>query len=74
MFNIELIKEMIGDGTNKNKPFRLGTIQNNKVKFDGENTVSNKSYTKLNDINLTDGDRVLLASISGTFIILGKIT
>jgi len=53
--------------------FKLGTIVNGKVRFDGEDTTSQKSYKKLGSYTITEGDRVLLARISGTYIILGKV-
>lgn len=53
--------------------FALGTMQGGKVKFDGQSTVSQKVYKKLNGITLADNDRVLMLKISGTHIILGKI-
>ncbi|GMQ57988.1 hypothetical protein AN1V17_23830 [Vallitalea sediminicola] len=55
-------------------PLVLGTIKGGKVKFDGEDTTSHKNYKKLNNITLNEDDRVLLAKVSGTFIILGKLT
>lgn len=54
--------------------FVLGTIKSGKVQFDGEDATSNKTYKKLNDITLSENDRVLLAAVSGTFVILGKLT
>lgn len=55
------------------KVFRLGTIVNGKVKFDGESIASEKIYKRLSSYSVADGDRVLLARISGTYVILGKI-
>lgn len=74
MFDLELVKQMIRDAINKIKIFRLATVTNGKIKFDGESTESNKTYKKLNGITLINGDRVLLCNIGGTFIVLGKIT
>lgn len=54
--------------------FKLGIIKNNnKVQFDGEDTPSSKEYKKLNNVTLSKNDRVLLAYVNGTYIILGKI-
>lgn len=61
------------DNTGETEQYRIGTITGDKVKFDGEATASNKIYKKLNNITLSENDRVLLAQVSGTFIILGKI-
>jgi hypothetical protein len=54
-------------------PFVMGSIKGGKVQFDGEDSASFKTYKKLNNISLADGDRVLLANVSGTFVILGKL-
>jgi hypothetical protein len=55
-------------------PFVLGTIKGGKIQFDGEDSTSYKTYKKLNNITLDEDDRVLLANVSGTFVILGKLT
>lgn len=44
-----------------------------KLIFDGEETASQKQYAYLDSYTPAVGDRVLLASISGTYVILGKI-
>ena len=66
----ELIEMMKGKEKNS---FRLGTIINGKVQFDGEDTPSQKTYKRLGSYTITDGDRVLLARLSGSYIILGKV-
>lgn len=53
--------------------FRFGTIVDGKVQFDGEDIPSQKVYKRLSNYTLTDDDRVLLAKVSGTYVILGKI-
>jgi len=59
--------------------FRLGVVEElfdngaAKVKFDGEETTSEKQYAYLSYYKPTVGDRVLLAAISGTYVILGNI-
>ncbi len=69
-----MIRSLYNDIANPSiEPYRLGTIIGGKVRFDGETTASNKVYKKLNNITLSDNDRVLLAYVSGTFVILGKI-
>ncbi|GKX29006.1 hypothetical protein SH1V18_14860 [Vallitalea longa] len=60
--------------TNDNNRFKLGKIIDGKVRFDGESTVSNKIYKRLNNITLNNNDRVLLAKVKGSFVILGKLT
>ncbi|QUI24867.1 hypothetical protein HZI73_22320 [Vallitalea pronyensis] len=54
--------------------YKLGTVTGGKVVFDGEDTASGKTYKKLNSITLADNDRVLLARVSSTYVILGKLT
>ena len=60
--------------------FKLGTVASvaanysARVKFDGEEEASTKEYAFLAGYYPTVGDRVLLASASGTNIIVGKIS
>lgn len=44
-----------------------------QIKFDGESTSSAKKYPILASYTPAINDRVLLASTSGTYVILGKI-
>src|SRR5699024_4505151 len=59
-------------------PFRLGTvvelfaIGTAKVRFDGEEVPSEKEYSYLASYSPNIGDRVLLASVAGTYVIMGK--
>lgn len=59
--------------------FKLGTVAalftNNtaKVKFDGEDTPSQKQYAYLNNYIPAVNDRVLMAAVAGTYIIFGKV-
>ncbi|WP_218924883.1 hypothetical protein [Priestia megaterium] len=61
------------------KAFSLGTIQSGyssgrpRVLFDGESVTSSKQYSYLSSYAPASNDRVLLANISGTYVILGKI-
>lgn len=75
-------KELIKIIKNLNKgelPFRLATIDSNyttgrpKVKFDGETAVSGKQYPYLNFYAPTANDRILLAKVSSSYVVLGKI-
>ena len=58
---------------------RLGVVvelfSNNtaKITFDGEDAASQKQYAYLNNYAPTVGDRVLMAAVSATYVILGKI-
>lgn len=59
--------------------FRLGTVLalfpngTAKVKFDGEETSSEKQYSYLSSYGPTVNDRVVMAVIAGTYIIMGKV-
>lgn len=63
------------------KPFSLGTIDpaysgsgRPKVIFDGSTTASSKTYPYLSSYTPRANDRVILANVGGTHVILGKIT
>ncbi len=63
----------------KQEVFRLGVVvelfsnKTAKIKFDGEETASQKQYAYLNNYSPVVGDRVVMAALSGTYIILGKL-
>jgi len=62
----------------KDRVFRLGKVDSVSeglpaILFDGEETASGKLYAKLANYSPTTGDRVLLAKVSGTYIVLGKV-
>ncbi len=44
------------------------------LNIDGDTNATVKKYKVLNDKYLETGDRVLVAKISGTYIVLGKIS
>jgi len=69
---LDLIKE-------KDKSiFKIGTIDSSysggaaKIKFDGEPNLSVKGYLSVGYTPVA-GDRVLIAKVKGTFVILGEI-
>lgn len=56
----------------------LGTVTafNNagvRVQIDGEDAGTTKSYTRLSSYSPAVGDRVLIAQIAGSYVILGKV-
>jgi hypothetical protein len=61
------------------KSFCMGRVDNNhlegrpRIIFDGESSPSAKRYPYLSSYVPKANDRVLLASISGTYVVLGKI-
>lgn len=68
---LNLIKE------DEDEIFKLGTVANitegkAKIKFDGEEVESGKSYLSAGIVPSV-GDRVLLVKVKGTYLILGKV-
>lgn len=59
--------------------FVLGTVDSlfpdgsAKIKFDGETTTSQKKYKRLASYTPAAGHRVMLAVVSGTYVILGRV-
>lgn len=72
----ELVEMMESE---QQSPFKLGTVvalfENGtaKIQFDGEEEASEKEYAYLASYSPEEGDRVLLASVAGTYIIFDKI-
>lgn len=69
----------------ENKPFKLGTIDSAyvatsfpgtlpKVTFDGESTLSGKLYPVMSPYWPQPSDRVVLAPVGNTYLILGPVT
>lgn len=64
----------------KQQVFRLGTVTNlfengtAQVRFDGEESPSQKQYAFLSTYRPAVDDRVFLATIGGTYVILGAIS
>lgn len=60
--------------------YLFGTIANPyvngslKLILDGEDTPTTKTYTFLNDYSPLADDRVLILSVNGTYVVMGKIT
>lgn len=73
----ELVFEI--DNTEEQKNFKLGTVvelfENNtaKIQFDGEDIPSQKQYAYLDSYIPKVSDRILLGSLGGTYVILGKV-
>lgn len=58
--------------------FRLATVTSlsagkPQIRFDGEASATTKQYPWLASYTPTSNDRVLLAKVSGIWVILGKI-
>lgn len=59
--------------------FKLGNVAPNYVsgkvaiKFDGQDAASSKLFSKLSSYTPTAGDRVIMANVGNTYIILGKV-
>lgn len=69
----------ITQGKEKETVFRLGKIDplystgRPKIVFDGETIASTKQYPYLAPYTPTAGDRVLLARVAGSYVIIGKV-
>lgn len=69
----------ITQGKEKETVFRLGKIDpaystgRPSIVFDGETTATTKQYPYLSPYAPTAGDRVLLAKVAGSYLILGKV-
>lgn len=70
---------LVLDDTKEENNFKLATVvdlfKNNtaKIKFDGEDIPSEKQYAYLKSYIPEVGDRILLAAMGGTYIILGRV-
>ena len=62
--NTKLLIATVGDYNNS-----TGTT----LIFDGTNAATTKRYKRVGSASLTAGTRVLVAKISGTYLILGQI-
>ena len=76
--NAEEFVTLIAKLNKTEKPFSLGTVGSVSggkatIQFDGEGSASNKYYPSLAPYSPIGGDRVLVANIAGTHVILGKI-
>lgn len=76
----ELVQEVTPVESKTNENFKLAVVvdlfdnETAKIQFDGEDIASEKQYSYLRSYIPAIGDRVLLASVGGTYIILGKIS
>ncbi len=73
----EFVQEI--DDKEENKNYKLGIVvdlfenQTAKVRFDGEESPSEKQYAYLDSYVPKKDDRILLGALGGTYIILGKV-
>lgn len=74
---VSLVQKLIDK--NKTVSFVLGKIDPNytsgnpKIVFDGETAPSSKRYTKLSSYQVQPNDRVILAKIGRTYVVLGSL-
>jgi len=65
-----------GDPT-QNEAFAIGvvtaTASGLMIKLSGEDTARAKAYKRLSSYTPAINDRVILAKISGTYVVLGKV-
>ena len=43
------------------------------LKFDGESSATSKRYKRISGITFATGNRVLVAKVSGTYVIIGRV-
>ncbi len=69
-----LLRKTNAEG-DKFKLAKIGAAKNNgfTLIFDGAKTASTKSYKYNIDANFTAGDRVIVAEVSGSYVILCRI-
>lgn len=76
----EITNEVLQQEMPQQLNFRIGTVADlfedgtAQIQFDGEETPSQKQYAFLSVYKPAASDRVVLAALGGTYIILGKIT
>lgn len=72
-----LILALANRGTKVPATFRLGEVTSITgglfVKFDGETAASTKSYPKISTFAPAVADRVLLARVGSTWVVIGAI-
>ena len=56
-------------------PYKIGRIHSTdgRILFDGENTPTTKKYAHISSYEPKLNERVLLARVKGSYVILGKI-
>lgn len=75
----EFVLELNENDNEGDKNYKLAKVvelfenETAKIKFDGEDRPSEKQYAYLSSYSPKVDDRILLAAIGGTYIILGKI-
>lgn len=71
---IDIIKDIINQ-ERQPEPYRLGNVASTdgRITFDGEQSAGLKKYKRLSSYSPTIGDRVLLARVKGSYVILGKL-
>lgn len=66
-------------GEEKEEVFLLGTVDKDyksgrpKIRFDGEDNLSEKSYPCISSYTPKPNDRVLMVKLKGTLVVLGSI-
>ena len=74
---IEMFRQVVREETENQFAFRIGTIATTSgkptIRFAGETEPSAKGYSYLSSYTPAVGDRVLLARVKGTYVILGKL-
>lgn len=69
---------IVNEETAYHEPFSLATVaavlsSGLTLRFNGEQQAGQKAYRRLESCTATAGDRVLVANIGGSAVVLGKI-
>ena len=70
-----LIRDVVQEEKDR-PPFAIGKLESfdGRVRFDGEQRATTKRYKMLDTYTPAIGQRVLLARVKGSYVILGGIT
>lgn len=69
----KILMVMREQGANKNVPFMMGSMKNSTDCVVDGMTLENNDYYKLNNVSLSEGDKVLITVVDDSWIILGKV-
>lgn len=74
---VKLIRDVVREELGSRERFRIGTIatagSKPTIRFAGETQPSTKGYSYLKSYTPKTGDKVLLARVKNTYVILGKL-
>lgn len=73
----DLIKQIVRNELGDRNQYKIATITNTagkpRVRFAGESQSTQKRYAYLSSYTPVNGDRVLMARVKGSYVILGRL-